>query len=85
MPTEGAMYISSGKACRSHLEISDVLGHVALGVDLDDKVKVALGILRRCRCVRPDDKFAGAIVLLRAYGSPMQPSGSMQVLLDGTI
>ena len=55
-----------------------MLGHVALRVDLDDQVKVALGILGGGGCVGANDVLAAAILLLRAYGSPMQPSASMQ-------
>ncbi len=62
----------------AHLHVTDVLGHVPLRVDLHDKIEVALGIFLRGRRVGPDDKFAAAIFLLRAYGSPMQASGSMQ-------
>ncbi len=49
---------------RRHLELSKVLGHLALFIHFDNQVKVALGILWRCWRVRPNHKLFAAILIL---------------------
>ncbi len=52
-----------------YLELTKVLGHLALLIHLDHQVKVALGILRRCWRVWPDYKLLAAILLFTPYRS----------------
>ena len=42
-------------APQTHLQLANVLGHVALGVGLDDELKVALGVAQGGGRVRADD------------------------------
>ncbi len=52
-----------------YLELTKVLGHLALLIHLDHQVKVALGILRGCWRVWPDYKLLAAILLFTPYCS----------------